>query len=128
MIVKVTNHKEKMAAKVEDFHTKLMTKEEGLKKTQAEFTRLLKDGHVTEKIRQKKRITEELDRHDADKLDDCELADSPTLIQTGKLSTQKTIFLPFWGVYKLFFPKTNRRMYAMPICFISKCFNVVIKL
>jgi len=98
MIDKVRNHKEKITAKVEGFHTKLMTKEVGLKKTQVEFTRLLKDGHVTEKIRQKKRITEGLDRHDADKLDDCELADPPTLIQTGKLSTQKTIILPFWGI------------------------------
>jgi len=83
MIDKVRNHKEKMTSKVEEFHTKLMTKEDGLKKNQAEFTRLLKDGHVTEKIRQKKKITEELDRHDADKLDDCELADPPTLIHTG---------------------------------------------
>jgi len=98
MIDKVINHKEKMTAKVEGFHTKLMTKEEGLKKTQAEVHRLLKDGHVTEKIRQKKRITEELDRQDADKLDDCELADLPNLIQTGKLSTSKTIILPFWGI------------------------------
>jgi len=82
-----------MTAKVEGFHTKLMTKEEGLKKTQAELTRLLKDGHVTEKIRQKKRITEELDRHDADNLDDCELADPPTLTQTGKLSIHEIILL-----------------------------------
>jgi len=85
MIDKVTNHKEKMAAKVEGFHTRLMTKEDGLKKTQTELTRLLKDGHVIEQIRQKKRITEKLERHDVDKLDDCELADPPTLIHTGNL-------------------------------------------
>jgi len=85
MIDKVRHHREKITAKVEGFHTKLMTKEESLKKTQTELTRLLKDDHVTEKIRQKKRIKEELDRHDADKLDDCELADPPTLIHTGKL-------------------------------------------
>jgi len=56
-----------------------------LEKTQAEVHCLLKDGHVTEKIRQKKRITKELERHDADKLGDCELADPPTLLQTGNL-------------------------------------------
>jgi len=109
MIDKVINHKEKMTAKVEDFHTKLMTKEDGLKKSQAELTCLLKDGHVTEKIRQKKRITEELERHDADKLVDCELADPPTLIHTGNLSIHETILLPFWGIYK--------------VAFVKRCFN-----
>jgi len=70
---------------VEDFYNKLMLKKDGLEKTQAEVHRLLKDGHVTEKIRQKKRMTEELERHDADKLNDCELVDPPTLIHTGML-------------------------------------------
>jgi len=68
---------------VEDFYNKLMLKKDGLEKTQAEVYRLLKDGHVTERIRQKKRITEEMNRHDADKLDDCELVDPPTVINTG---------------------------------------------
>jgi len=81
-------------AKVEDFYNKLMTKENGLKKTRTELTRLLENGHVTEKIKQKKRITEELDRHDADKLGDCKLADPPTLIQTGKLSVKEVITWP----------------------------------
>jgi len=95
VIDKVRNHKEKVTAKVEGFHTKLMTKEDGLKKTQTELTRLLIDGHVTEQIRQKKRITEELNGHDADKLNDCELADPPTLIQTGGLfSINKILLLP----------------------------------
>jgi len=70
---------------VEDFYNKLMLKKDGLEKTQAEVHRLLKDGHVTEQIRQKKRITEELERHDADKLNDCELANPPALIHTGML-------------------------------------------
>jgi len=70
---------------VEDFYNKLMLKKDRLEKTQTEVHGLLKDGHVTEKIKQKKRITEELDRHNVDKLDDYELADSPTLIQTGEL-------------------------------------------
>jgi len=74
---------------VEDFYNQLMLKKDGLDKTHAEVHRLLKDGHVTEKIRQKKKITEEVDRHDADKLDDCELADPPTLIHTGKLLLRK---------------------------------------
>jgi len=94
VIDKVRNHKEKMTAKVEGFHTKLMKKEEGLKKTQAELTRLLKDGHVTEKIREKKRVTEELDKHDANKLGDCELADPPTLIHNaGTLTTVNKTFV-----------------------------------
>jgi len=70
---------------VEDFYNKLMLKKDGLEKTKAEVHGLLKNGHVTEKIRQKKRIAEEMDRHDADKLNYCELADPPTLIHTGKL-------------------------------------------
>jgi len=95
MIDKVRSHKEKITAKVEGFHTKLMTKEDGLKKTQAQLTHLLKDGHVTEKIRQKKRITEELDRHDANKLGDCKLADPPTLIHNAGVltSVNKTFVL-----------------------------------
>jgi len=83
MIDIIQNHNKRLSNQVEGFNSKLTTKENELKKTQAELTRLLKDGHVTEKIRQKKRITEELDRHDADKLDDCELAHPPTLIHTG---------------------------------------------
>jgi len=70
---------------VENFYNKLMLKKDGLEKTQAEVHHLLKDVHVTEKIRQKKRITEELERHDVDKLGDCELADPPALVQTGNL-------------------------------------------
>jgi len=60
-----------------------MLKKDGLEKTQAEVRRLLKDGHVAERIRQKKRMTEKLESYDADKLDDCELADPPTLTETG---------------------------------------------
>jgi len=125
MIDKVRNHKEKLTAKVEGFHTKLMTKEERLKKTQAELTGLLKDGHVTEKIRQKKKITEDLDSHERDKLDDCELDDPPTLIHTGNCCQHRKLLFCLSGVYlRLFFPNINRR-YAMQLCFISKCFMVI---
>jgi len=68
---------------VEGFHNKLMLKKDGLGKTQAEIHRLLKDGHVTEKIRQKKRIAQELGKHDAEGLTHCELDDPPALIDTG---------------------------------------------
>jgi len=68
---------------VKVFYNKLMLKKYGLQNTQAEVHRLLKDGQVTEKIRQKKKITEEMKKHDADKLDYCELADPPTLINRG---------------------------------------------
>jgi len=68
---------------VEEFYNKLMLKKDGLEKTQAEVHRLLKGCHVTEKIRQKKRITKELKRHDANKQNDCKLADPPNLIETG---------------------------------------------
>jgi len=83
MIDRVINHKAKVTNQVEDFYNKLMLKKDELEKTQAEVHRLLKDGHVTEKIRQKKKITEKLERHDAEKPDDCELTDPPTLINTG---------------------------------------------
>jgi len=98
MIDIVIDHRRKMSNHVEGFYNKLMTKEDGLKKTQAELTRLLEDGNVTEKIRQKKRITEELDRHDADKLDDCELADPPTLIHTGYKLTSINETYVLWGL------------------------------
>jgi len=83
MIDKITSHERKVTAKVESFYTKLMKKNDELKKTQVEINRLLMDGHVTEKIRQKKKITEELWRQGADKLNECKLADPPTLIKTG---------------------------------------------
>jgi len=70
---------------VEEFYNQLMLKKDVLEKTQAEAHSLLKDGHVTEQIRQKKRITEELERHDVDKMNGFELADPPTLTQAGKL-------------------------------------------
>lgn len=76
---------------MEGFHNKLLNKEDELKKTQAQLNHLLINGHVTEKISQKMRITEELSRHDADKLNDCELADPPTLIQRGKLFSTNNI-------------------------------------
>jgi len=68
---------------VEDFYNKLMLKKDGLEKTQAEVHRLLKDGHVTEKIRKRKRIAEEMGKHDTEGPADCELTDPPTLIDTG---------------------------------------------
>jgi len=68
---------------VEGFYNKLMLKKDGLEKTQAEVHRLLKDGHVTEKIRQKKRIVRKMGKHDAEGLADCEITDPPTLIETG---------------------------------------------
>jgi len=83
MIDRVINHKAKVTNQVEDFYNKLILKKDELEKTQAEVHSLLKDGYVTEKIRQKKTIAEELERHDAEKLDDCELTDPPTLINTG---------------------------------------------
>jgi len=91
---------------VEKFNNKLMLKQNELEKTHAEVHRLLKDGHVTEQIRQKKRITEELDRHDADKLDDCKLADPPVLIHTRKLLLRKkNKFVRCWlSKFKHFLP------------------------
>jgi len=68
---------------VEDFYNKLMLKKDGLEKTQAEVHRLLNDGHVTEKIKEKKRIAKEMERHDVEDLGDCNLTDLPTLIETG---------------------------------------------
>jgi len=43
---------------VEDFYNQLILKKDGLEKTQAEVNCLLNDGHVTEAIREKKRISE----------------------------------------------------------------------
>jgi len=85
MIDRVINHKAKVTNQVEEFYNKVMLKKDELEKIQAEVHSLLKDGHVTEQIRQKKKITEELERHDVDKIDGCELADPPTLTQTGIL-------------------------------------------
>jgi len=59
---------------VEEFFNKLMLKKDELEKTQA---------HVTEKIREKKRIAEEMGKHDAEELGDCNLTGLPTLIETG---------------------------------------------
>jgi len=94
MIARVIDHKRKVSNQVEEFYNKLMVKTDGLKKTHAELTHLLKDGHVTEQIKQKRTITEEVERHDADKLNDCELADPPTLIHAGKLSVKEVIAYP----------------------------------
>jgi len=58
---------------VEDFYNQLMLKKDGLEKTEAEVHHLLKNGHVTEKIRERKIIAKEVERHDVENLGDCNL-------------------------------------------------------
>jgi len=60
-----------------------MLNKDRLENIQAEVRSLLKDGHVTEKIREKKRIAKEMESHDVEDLGYCNPTDLPTLIETG---------------------------------------------
>jgi len=59
-----------------------MLKKNGLEKIQAEAC-LLKDGHVTEKIKERRRITKEVNKYEAIGLDDLKLPGPPALIDSG---------------------------------------------
>lgn len=85
LIDRVTNHTVKVTNQVEEIHNKLMLKKDRLRKIQSEVDRLVKDGHVTEKIMKKKRIAKEMEKCKTETLHDPKLADPPTLINTGDL-------------------------------------------
>jgi len=57
---KVIGHRKKVTNEVETYYNNLIIKRNELQKIQVDLNHLIQSGHVTEKVKQKRRITEEL--------------------------------------------------------------------
>jgi len=64
---KVIGHMKKVTNEVEACYNNLMMKRNELQKVQVDLNHLIQSGHVTEKVKQKHRITEELSKVILDK-------------------------------------------------------------
>ena len=81
---KIEKFLEEATSQVEKFNTDLLAKKEQLQESASKVRRIMRDGHSTDKIRQKQQMTEELqERIDVD-FSSCELASNSTLLVTGK--------------------------------------------
>ena len=71
-----------MTNQIEAYNSELIAKKEQLEKSRAEIQKLMREGHVTEQIQQKEKITKELVQNtDVDLM--CEFISKPVLSATG---------------------------------------------
>jgi len=78
---KVIGHRKKVTNEVETCCNNLMLKRNELQKVQVDLNHLIQSGHVTEKVKQKKEITEEVQKI---KLDECIVNKTQALNQACK--------------------------------------------
>jgi len=91
LMTKVIGHRKRVTNEVEACYNNLMIKRNELQKVQLKLNHLIQKSHVTEKVKQKKGITEEIQKII---LDECKISKPQALSQTCKLS----ITLCFWYI------------------------------
>jgi len=63
-VEKVIGHRKKVTNEVEACYNNLMIKENELQEVQSKLNNLIQNSHVTEKVKQRKGVTEELSKID----------------------------------------------------------------
>jgi len=63
---KVIGHRKKVTNEVEACYNSLMIKRHELQKVQVDLNHLIQNSHVAEKVKQRKRVTEELSKIELD--------------------------------------------------------------
>jgi len=99
---KVIGHKKKVTNEVEACCNNLMLKRNELQKVQSNLNHLIQNSHVTEKVKQRNGITEELNKIE---LDEAKLSKPQALCHAGKLC----IIIYSWPfIAKLIAPKAYK--------------------
>jgi len=94
-MTEVIGHKRKVTNEVEACYNNLMIKGNELQKVQIKLNHLIQNSHVTEKVKQRKGITEELSEV---VLDEPTISKPQTLCQTSK---SNIIIYSSWVSYNL---------------------------
>ena len=79
---KIHDYQRELTNQIEAYNSELMAKKEQLEEPRAKVRKLMREGHVTEQIQQKDKMTKELVKNTEVDLK-CELIRRPVLIARG---------------------------------------------